>query len=288
MSTANIRTRAICFTLNNPTDDERHDLFNALESLAYGIKFTGCGREIGEEGTPHLQGFICFGNAKTFSAIHSIPGLLRAHFEVMKGSVDSNITYCSKEGEYVEFGVKPAQGKRTDLDEVVALIKDGKRIRDVVDSCPTQFIKFNKGIEKLIALQVQPRNAKTKVLWYWGPTGTGKSKLAFEKAYEASSYYVKDPLNRWWDGYEQQEVVIIDDYRRDFSTFAALLRLLDRYPMSVEMKGATTQFNSSLIIITSPKSPSETWETRTEEELGQLLRRVDEVHHFANPLNIPF
>lgn len=69
---------------------------------------------------------------------------------------------------------------------------------------------------------------KTEVYWFYGPTGTGKSKLAFEIAKQASSFFVKDATNKWWCGYEQQEVVIVDDYRKDFSTFAQLLRLMDQ------------------------------------------------------------
>jgi len=286
MAIPNARCRRVVFTLNNPTDEEKNNVQICMEGLMHGIVFGGYGNEVGEEGTPHIQGFLCFKEGKTFNAIHALPGFARCHFENMRGTIDDSITYCSKDGDYVQYGVKPTQGKRNDLEEVVEMVKAGKRLREVAVACCSQFIKFNKGIERLIALQVQPRSAKTRVLWYWGPTGTGKSKLAFETAYAASSYYVKDPLNRWWDGYEQQEVVVIDDYRRDFSTFAQLLRLLDRYPMTVEMKGATTQFNSGLIIITTPKNPSETWDGRTEEELGQLTRRIDEVHHFANPLDI--
>lgn len=272
------RSRSVCFTLNNYTDDELSGVREYLGSDQ--VKYAGFGREVGEEGTPHLQGFICFKNPKMYSAIKRIPGFERMHFENMKGTVDQNITYCSKGGLFEEYGVKPQQGKRSDLDEVIALVSDGKRLRDVSEECPIQFVKFHKGIERLISLRAPSRNFKTQVYWFWGGTGSGKSKKAFEMAAE-TSFYVKDPLNKWWCGYEQQDVVIIDDYRRDFSTFAQLLRLFDRYPMTVEMKGSTTNFCSKKIIITTPKSPIATWEGRTEEDHGQLLRRIDEITHFA-------
>lgn len=279
------RSRQVVFTLNNYTSDEERDMFEAFSSLSNNIRFCGVGREIGESGTPHFQGFIYFDNPKTFSAAHKIPGLNRAHFEPVKGTIQQNIDYCSKGGDYKEYGEKPTQGKRNDLEEVAELVKAGKRISDVAFECPTQFIKFHKGIERLISLQIAPRDFKTMVYWYYGPTGTGKSKKAFEQAAEAASYYVKDPLNKWYCGYEQQELMIIDDYRRDFSTFACLLRLMDRYPMTVETKGGTTQFVTRTLVITTPKSPTETWEGRTEEELGQLLRRIDHCVHFATLAN---
>jgi len=272
------RSRSVCFTLNNYTEEEVGQVKSYLQSDD--VKFGGFGKETGEEGTPHLQGFICFKNPKTYSALKNIPGFSRMHFESMKGTVDQNITYCSKQGDYEEYGVKPQQGKRSDLDEVVALVESGKRVRDVALECPIQFVKFHKGIERLIGLQAPVRHWKTEVYWFWGSTGTGKSKRAYEMA-EQSSYYVKDPTNKWWCGYEQQDVVIIDDYRRDFCTFASLLRLMDRYPMTVEWKGTTTQFASKVLIITTPKNPTQTWEGRTEEEIGQLTRRIDHIEHFA-------
>ena len=287
---AQTRARAVCITLNNPTEVEHEALFNALRDTdvrnEHGVRFAGIGNEVGDNGTPHLQGFICFFNPKTFNGIKRIPGLLRSHIEVMQGTVDQSITYCSKDGDYHEFGEKPEQGKRSDLDAVVTMVKEGKRLIEVSAEAPIEFVKFHKGIERLIALQCKPRDFKTEVHWYYGPTGTGKSKLAFELALTASSYYVKDPLNKWWDGYEQQEVVIIDDYRRDFSTFAHLLRLFDRYPMTVEYKGATTQFRSMKIIVTTPKAPAETWEGRTDEDHAQLLRRIDKVTYFPPNLFI--
>jgi len=134
----------------------------------------------------------------------------------------------------------------------------------------------------MITIKLPVRQEKTIVHWYYGPTGTGKSREAYRIAEAASTYYVKDPTNKWWDGYDQQDVVIIDDYRRDFATFATLLRLFDRYAMSVEYKGGTIQFNSKMIIVTSPKDPKQTWEGRSDEDIQQLMRRIDVKMHFAS------
>jgi len=64
-------------------------------------------------------------------------------------------------------------------------------------------------------------------------------------------------------------------------TFSELLRLLDRYPYTVETKGGSVQFNASMIIFTSPHSPMEMWGARTQEDLQQLMRRITEVRHFS-------
>ena len=85
---------------------------------------------------------------------------------------------------------------------------------------------------------------------------------------------------KWWDGYTQPPCVIIDDYRPRLCPFNELLRLLDRYPVRVEYKGGSIHFNSQTIILTTPKSPRETWASRTEEDIAQLIRRIDEVRNF--------
>ena len=87
---------------------------------------------------------------------------------------------------------------------------------------------------------------------------------------------------KWWDGYSGQPFVIVDDYRRDLCTFSELLRLLDEYPYRVERKGSSCQFRATDIVITSPKHPRSTWEGRTSEEIGQLLRRIEHVGFFGS------
>lgn len=114
--------------------------------------------------------------------------------------------------------------------------------------------------------------------WYYGSTGTGKTRAASGADPDA---YWKNPAHKWWDGYQGESTIIIDDYRADFCKFSELLRLFDRYPYQVEVKGGTRQFLARKIYVTTPKSPALTWESRTEEDLAQLLRRITEVKHFS-------
>ena len=83
---------------------------------------------------------------------------------------------------------------------------------------------------------------------------------------------------KWWEGYDAQEYVIIDDMRGDFLKFHQLLKLLDRYPYRVETKGSTRQFLATHIFITSSYHPEEMFSTR--EDIQQLLRRIDEIKMF--------
>jgi hypothetical protein len=203
--------------------------------------------------------------------------------EKARGTPEQASVYCkkdeSREGgtEFEEFGQLPSQGRRSDLDEIACAIRSGSSIQEVANQFPSQFIRYQRGIEGFQAVNVEPRKFKTEVFWLYGATGTGKSYWASVKFPEA---YWKMGGNKWWDGYVGQDAVIIDDYRRDLCAFHELLRMLDRNPYKVERKGSAIEFRARSVVITTPKHPRLTWEGRTDEELGQLLRRVEHVGFF--------
>ena len=103
------RFRSFCFTLNNYTEEDV-SFFREFD-----CKYLVCGREIGEEGTPHLQGFIHFSQSRHFSAIRKLHA--RWHLEGAKGTAEQNREYCTKQGDYFETGVQPVSSKRKGEDE---------------------------------------------------------------------------------------------------------------------------------------------------------------------------
>ena len=122
----------------------------------------------------------------------------------------------------------------------------------------------------------KPREWKTKVMWYWGVTGSGKSYAAHK---QSEHPYICLETNQWWEGYDAHEHVIIDDMRKNFCTYSRLLNLLDEYGCVVECKGGSRQLLAKQIIITSCYHPAEMYDTR--EDIEQLLRRIDKIEHFT-------
>lgn len=98
-----MRSRAWCYTINNDTID---DLIGTLDMPTRYICF---GFEVGKQGTPHIQGFCYFSDAKTNTTMKKY--MPRAHFEACRGSVDDNYTYTGKDEDFYEFGEKPEQGQ---------------------------------------------------------------------------------------------------------------------------------------------------------------------------------
>lgn len=204
---------------------------------------------------------FCCSNLKSpkrFNAIKALFGS-RIHLERAKGNDCQNQTYCSKSGNYIEFGVPHVQGRRSDLQEVIDLVKGGERnLENIAEKCPAQVIKFYKGIEKYISL-VQPvpdRDFKTEFYFYWGPPGTGKSSRCLNEAKATGEAIYYKPRGEWWDGYKQQPNVVIDDFY-GWIKYDDLLKITDRYPYRVPVKGGFEIFNTKRIWMTSNVSIEE-------------------------------
>ncbi len=263
------RSRGWCYTLNNYNDD---DLAKLGEMVS---EYHVYGRERGDSGTPHLQGYVHFRNAKSFSRVKRLLGG-SAHLEQRQGTAGQAIAYCKKDGDYTETGVAPQQGLRTDLASVRMAVMSGASMRTLI-----QEVTSYQGIrsaEKLLEYLEQPRDVSVapEIHWFYGLTGTGKSKAAFERW--PNAYWVPD--GKWFVGYNGHEEVIWDDFRPGHVTFSRLLRLTDRYPVSVECKGGMRQFRAKTICFTSPEHPSEMF-VDADDKVDQLMRRITKITHFT-------
>ena len=274
--------RHFCFTINNWTEEE----LNQLKKIELKkIKYLIVGDEIAPTtGTPHLQCFITWANVKTESACKKrLPKRAYVRFMYDHSNPTACAEYCKKQKVLHEAGSFPRQGQRNDLVNVVKEVKEGKKIRTMIDDGTVknyQGLKYAQDLQKYYEVR---RNWKPIVKWYWGATGTGKTKTAYEeysKKTEDDNIYFSMDTGRWWDGYDAQEYVIIDDMRKDFMKFHQLLKLLDRYPYKVETKGSTRQFVAREIIITSAIPPEQMYDTR--EDIKQLIRRIDTVKKFTD------
>lgn len=75
------KVRKWCFTLNNWTKKEYEAIKNTEK-----VKYMIIGKEVGKEGTPHLQGYVRFNNARYLKAIKKLDGWKRCHLDPAKGN----------------------------------------------------------------------------------------------------------------------------------------------------------------------------------------------------------
>ncbi|AWW06057.1 MAG: helicase [Cressdnaviricota sp.] len=283
------RARNFCFTLNNYTDENMRD----VSLLVNKVKYICYSQEVGKCGTPHLQGYFELKNDTTISALQKgmLKGL-RMSIRVALGTTYQNIIYCSKDNNttFKEFGEKKQQGKRTDLLEIRDDIMSGKCVDDLAVENPTIFHQYGRTLERLedIAMRKKYRTEMTLGQWFWGPTGVGKSHKSFEGFTPETHYVLNVNDNGYWEGYKQQPIVIINEFRGQIQ-FGELLDLVDKYPKTVKRRNRQPlPFTSKLLIITSSMHPHMIYEKvkNNQESLAQLDRRFHIVrldHVQVNP-----
>lgn len=187
-----------------------------------------------------------------------------------------------------EWGVPPSQGKRKDIDVVRDVLASGGGMRQVASSASSY--QSLRCAEVLLKYFEAKRDFPPECFWFHGATATGKTRRAFDMFAEYQSRlewsadeepWISGKNLQWWEGYDANKFVIVDDFRKDFCTFHELLRILDRYPYRVMTKGGSRQLLARVIVITCPWKPEVLFNTRSDEDIGQLLRRITSVELFG-------
>nr|AHI42034.2 replication-associated protein [Human associated cyclovirus 10] len=244
--------RRFCFTWH---DYDCEDVAKTERFINTHCKYGIFGKEVCPDTRRiHLQGFCSLAKPKRFKWIKEQLSN-RIHIEKAMGSDKENQQYCSKSGKFFEKG-SPSEGsgQRTDIQSLLETIQGGEHdIRRIAEKHPACYIRYYRGIRSYLNLvaPVSPRNFKTEVRYYWGPPGSGKSRRSLEESsglLDGTVYY--KPRGEWWDGYMQQTSVIIDDFY-GWIKYDELLKICDRYPHKVPIKGGFEEFTSKYIFITS-------------------------------------
>ena len=262
--------------------DERFDGEAYLRTMVERglVKFAVGQLEKGETGNVHLQYYIQRERQTTFATIKRqiCP---HSHWEVARGTLAQCVAYVTKEDTRIDgpwqFGTGSTMGGRTDLAQAAEAIRSGMDIREVALEFPEPFIKYHKGMMayKSLITSRGPRKCPPdgpEVWVFWGATGTGKSRRAFETWPDA---YRKMTNDKWWDGYHGEETVIFDDFKGSSMRLHDFQLIVDRYPVKVETKGSTVELSATRLVFTSNKHPSE-WYSGDADPEGTVMRRINE------------
>lgn len=298
------RSRRHAFTWHVPDTEapgeglEHPFLLSPEEAKPAAARYVVAGFEVcPDTHRPHLQGYVEWENGKSISAAAQALGLPGVHLEIARGTAEQNKQYCKKDGDFFEVGEAGTQGQRSDLLEVKRLLDDGVSMTSVSESHFSDFIRYEKGFRSYRRLHAPKRNWPMELIFYIGPSGTGKTRNASDTYPDA---YWK-PAGKWWDGYDGQETVIVDEMYGHRFPFSDLLRLTDRYPYSVEVKGGVIEFTSRRIVFTSNQEPEDwylsekthrgTWEEsplrRRIRDFGRVIY-TGEVHRAQPPVLIGY
>lgn len=261
------RSRKWCFTLNNWSDSDLIEMKRLFSKSEYAV----IGSEVAPTtGTPHLQAYCRWKNAVAFETIKK--RCPRASLTPASGDDLDNQRYCSKECLIYELGepVKEEQGRRNDIRTITDKIRaKDLTYEELMFEYPDMFLRYSRSFEKMFNAVLTARSEPPQVHWRWGKAGVGKTRFVVDTH---PSLYQKDNTI-WWDGYNQQEAILIDDFDNTIP-YRTLLRILDRYVYQGQIKGGYVHINSPYIYITCEYPPERYWEGN---ELTQVTRRLTSV-----------
>lgn len=225
-------------------------------------------RETGAGGFDHWQVFVAFKRKKRTAGVVTAFG--GGHWELSRSTAACEYVWKEStrvDGSQFEFGAKPIQrNSKVDWESVWELAKSGK-----ITEIPASVRVLSYGQLRRIGTDYQrPVVSERSCFIYWGSTGTGKSRRAWE---EAGDGFPKDPQTKFWCGYQGEDAVVIDEFRGNIAV-AHLLRWLDRYPIRVEVKGGSRPLMATKFWITSNVDPANWWPDLDNATYMAFLRRV--------------
>lgn len=224
------------------------------------------------------------------------------------------VRYCSKEdtripGPSCDLGkeevLKPkrgnSQGKRTDIEGCVKYFKEEHKggMDDIPLEYVETYVKFPKYFDKIAAKRATKEEIPFKyAICFYGATGTGKSYRAHQLARKwvekgANGVYLKDGATKWWDNYDGEDIVIVNDLRpncKDTELLAMWLNILDpKIAVQVQVKGSMTVVRAKYFIFTSPSDPSGWFahQSEVDDPAQQLLRRMNKLVRCAKAFEAP-
>lgn len=243
------------FTLNNYTEAEEHAL-QELECvyIVYGHE------KAPTTGTPHLQGYVYFPNALGFNGVQKrIP---RARIAAARGNSLENYNYCSKDNDNVyERGTRPLTQEEKGVcekrrwQEIIQHAKDGDHdwLEENEPEVAFKHAKIVEYFEKKHAPKLENLPERKVHWWLWGVAHSGKSWDARHNPDGSEKSYYSKELDKWWCTYNNQEVVVIDEFEPHHAQFFShlLKKWADVYPFTAQTKGGSKVIRPKQIFITS-------------------------------------
>ena len=239
-----------------------------------------------ESGRLHLQYFVQMERSRRLAHMRSVI-CDRSHWEPMYGSVAQARAYATKDDTRVEgpweFGLMSSVGKRRGLEEAVDCVKAGMSLSKVAEEFSLAWVAHGRGLTSLrqqLKLDADRRSfgPEGPEVWVlWGPSGTGKSRFVAARWPDA---FWKAPESKWWDGYSGQETVVLDDFKDYAMPLVELQRLLDWYPLWVEVKGGSVPMMAKRYVLTSNTSPDD-WYLRADPHRTVRRRISDFAERFG-------
>jgi hypothetical protein len=264
--------------LTYPKCDESKEILLAhLESLGR-IEEYVIAREKHEDGSFHLHAFVKWEN-EGFSKhailrTNSPYDFMNHHgnYQPARSRKDV-IKYIKKDGDFItnidESALDPLAKRR----KMVADLKS-QSVQELMENGDISWVQARQAVYARGLLMSPYEHTEVRGIWIWGVAGAGKTHKA--RSYEGTSFIKAQ--NKWFDGYDGQENIILDDYDCNMALFHYLKIWGDRWACSGEVKGGTVQLQHKRFIVTSNYSIDEMFMQSGPDGLQAIKRRFTILH----------
>lgn len=225
--------------------------------------------ECGDSGFLHWQIVVAFSKKSSLATVRECFGAV--HGELTRSDAAAEYVWkddTAVDGTRFEYGCKPfRRNSATDWESVwtAAIAGDLSAIPASVRVVSYRTLRTIAADHSIAVPIVRTCHV------FWGTTGTGKSRRAWDEA--GLEAYSKDPRSKFWDGYQSQKHVVIDEFRGGID-ISHMLRWLDRYPVRVEIKGSSRPLVAESFWITSNICPRAWYPETDGDTIEALLRRM--------------
>lgn len=218
----------------------------------------------------HWQIVVCLKKKQRLSGIKKIFGRY-AHLEPTRSA--AALEYVWKDdtkvaGSEFEFGNMPM--KRNVAKDWEGIWENA--VKGELMNVPADIrVRCYSSLKRIEKDNMKPDACERQIYVLIGDTGVGKSHRAWNAA--GLDAFPKDPNTKFWDGYQGQENVVIEEFRGKID-ISHILRWFDKWPVCIENKGGGTVLKAKKIFITSNLSPVQWYPNLDEGTLAALMRRL--------------
>lgn len=267
---ASFRGRRFLLTLNEPSKWELlKDYLTQKNKPTYIIAAL---EEAPTTGHQHIHCFVKYGKVVTLSTAK----LQGARVDICRGSDQQNIDYVEKDGKVIyEEGDKPAVSQpkqKLTVEKAIQLTPEEilqlnwtqyKAVRTIRDDYANKRLRENKYYKPI------------ELVWLHGPTGTGKTRRAFEADCFPLIYN-----NGFFSDWGDSRKLVLEEFRGQIP-YSEMLKLTDGYHgyYTLNIKGGQKVLDIDTLYITSPLLPQECYpqQAQKRDSISQLLRRITSI-----------
>lgn len=242
-----------------------------MHYLVYGLEVGKQSTEKNPDGYQHFQGYVEFKKNYTLEEIWETCLPKGVKLAIRKGSKKQAIEYTKKDGKFVEYGEPEEQGHRTDLEAVREKIDSGATALDLAKDDFGTWCRNYRAFAVYADMINCNKKRDCSITYIYGPPGTGKSSLALAMFPKA---YFKKPDTQWYQGYTNQQDLVIDEFRSTSLKFPDLFTLVSPMPYQMDIKGSGVWSSVNNVILISNYSPKEIVQDCDKVTQDAFYRRI--------------